>query len=206
MKISCNGKIPEATADERDRLQQLIRAGKSKVAQDTGMPDDTENFLVHEENEMARLERIEDSDLLPQKATSPTTETPTTTGYANIPLLTTMHMAASTGLTYPPTAMFPTQPPSNLYFNMENPQLMQPYHSYYPHYPHLYPYNSQYQSTFANSNHQSTSTNTNPQVQSNWTITDTSLNIPSVDTDSNQPTNADANSTLLDLAEAALQE
>ncbi len=84
LKISCNGKIPEATADERDRLQQLIRAGKSKVAQDTGMPDDTENFLVHEENEIARLERIEDSDLLPQKATSPTTETPTTTGYANI--------------------------------------------------------------------------------------------------------------------------
>ncbi len=67
LKISYNGKIPEATADERDRLQQLICAGELKVVHDTGMPDGTENFLVHKENEVARLERIEDSDLLPQK-------------------------------------------------------------------------------------------------------------------------------------------
>ena len=63
MKISCNGKIPEVTADERNYLQQLVRTGKSKVAQDLGMPDDTDNFLIQEENGLAQLDQVDGSDL-----------------------------------------------------------------------------------------------------------------------------------------------
>ena len=63
LKISCNGKISEPTPNERDHLQQLIRAGKSKVVQDIGMDEDTDNFLIDEENELARLDRLDDSDL-----------------------------------------------------------------------------------------------------------------------------------------------
>ena len=63
LKISCNRKIPEPTPNERDHLQQLIRAGKSEVVQDLGMDEDTDNFLIDEENELARLDRLDDSDL-----------------------------------------------------------------------------------------------------------------------------------------------
>jgi hypothetical protein len=62
LKIACNGKIPEQTPNERDDLQELIRKGKSKVAEETGMPEDTDNFLIREEMEQSRLDRGEDSD------------------------------------------------------------------------------------------------------------------------------------------------
>ena len=46
LKISCNGKIPPETADEKQQLEGLIHQGKSKVASDLGMSPLTENFLL----------------------------------------------------------------------------------------------------------------------------------------------------------------
>ena len=107
LKISCNGKIPEVTADERDYLQQLVRAGKSKVAQDLGMPDDTDNFLIQEENELARLDRHAETTN-PEGIKPPATTVSHETfdkkelhTNANMALLhTTMHMPPSTGSMY----------------------------------------------------------------------------------------------------------
>ena len=45
LKISCSGKIPPETADEKQRLEELIRQGKNKVVKDTGMSPLTDNFL-----------------------------------------------------------------------------------------------------------------------------------------------------------------
>ena len=254
LKISCNGKIPEVTADERDYLQQLVRAGKSKVAQDLGMPDDTDNFLIQEENELARLDRVNDSDLdIHAETTNPEGIKPlaTTVSHetfdekelhrnANMALLhTTMHMPPSTGSMYLPTPKFSTQPHGNLYFNMENPGFIHSYqHLYYP----QYQYNSQYQSAFTNINphvqsnstftntnphlqYSSAFTNTNPHVQSNSTITNINPHVPpnssftntNPDVQSNlifaktdpqiQSTSTSVtNTTLLDLADVALQQ
>lgn len=206
LKISCNGKIPDVKADERDHLQQLIRAGKSKVAQDLGMPDDTDNFLIQEENELARLDRVDDSDVDIHAETTnpvgikpPATTVPqeTFTSNANMSLLhTTMHMPLSTGSMYLPMSKFSTQPHGNLYFNMESPGFIHQYqHLYYP----QYQYNSQYQSAFTNINPHvqpnSTFTNTNPHFQSSSTFTNTNPHVQSNSTITNINPHVQSNPT-----------
>lgn len=62
LKIACNGNIPEETANKREKLTELIYQGRNKVIKDTGMPEETENFLLQEENKQIRLDRFDDSD------------------------------------------------------------------------------------------------------------------------------------------------
>ena len=229
LKISCNGKIPEPTSNERDHLQQLIRAGKSKVVQDLGMDEDADNFLIDEENELARLDRHSDSDLdqdeekVPAVIKPPATTVPHESSSekehhtnASIARHTTMHdMPQSTGLMYLPTPTFSAQPHGNFYFNVENPGFVHPYH--HLQYPQ-YRYNSlaQYQSAFTSTNpydqsnsaftitnpqaqYQSAFTNSTPHVQSNSTITNTNSQT--------QPSStSEASTTLLNLADVALQQ
>ena len=45
LKISCNGKIPPVTENDRENLEELIQKGKDKVVSTTGMPPESENFL-----------------------------------------------------------------------------------------------------------------------------------------------------------------
>ena len=233
----------------KETICNSLFAGKSKVAQDLGMPDDTDNFLIQEENELARLDRVYDSHLdIHAETTSPKGIKPpaTTVSHetfdekelhtnANMALHTTMHIPPSTGSIYLPTPKFSTQPHGNLYFNMENPSFTHPYqHLYYPQYqsaftsinPHV-----QSNSTFTNTNphlqYSSAFTNTNPHVQSNSTITNINPHVPPNSSFTN--TNPDVhdqsnltftktdpqiqststsvtNTTLLDLADVALQQ
>jgi len=165
LKIACSGNIPKEMPNEKENLKALILQGKNKVCKDTGMPEETENFLLHErlqeEEEEAHLDRFEDSDTeeivkestvqLPVDKHPPPEEN---TLYsharhtsipaaipANRPLLTAntylnTPLVPTTGFIYPPT--YPAQPNPH----MENPWPMQHYQ---------YQYNPQYQSTFANS-------------------------------------------------------
>ena len=127
------------------------------------MDEDTDNFLIDEENELARLDRLDDSDLdqheekVPAVIQPPATTVPhensdkkehhTNASIAHY----TMNDMPPTGLMYLPTRTFSTQPHGNFYFNVENPGFIHPHHHlYYP----QYHYNSQaqYQSAFTSTN------------------------------------------------------
>ena len=228
LKISCNGKIPEPASNERDHLQQLIRAGKSKVVQDLGMDEDTDNFLIDEENELARLDRQSDSDLdldegkVPAVIKPPATTVPHENFYekertnTSITHHTTMHdMPQSTGLMYLPRPTFSAQPHGSFYFNVENPSFVHPYH--HLHYPqYRYDSHAQYQSAFTSTNlydrSNSAFTNTNPQVQYQSAFTSSTPHVRSNSTITNtnsqtQPSStSEASATLLNLADVALQQ
>ena len=245
LKIACNGNIPKEMANETENLKALIRQGKNKVCKDTGMPEETENFLLQErlqEEEQARLDRFDDSDTddvlnestvqisidnhslvkentlyshekhtnIPTAFSANGSLQPPTT-YLNVPVVPT------TGFVHPPT--YPTQP--NPHFDMGNPWSMQPYH---------YPYNPQYQSTFANliSTCQPRSflinTNSTPYLHSTFTSTaltpclqstfTSTASTPCIQPNSTcttsteeaaaQPT-TNQDSSLIDLAEVALE-
>lgn len=214
LKISCNGKIPESTANEREDLQELIRKGKSKVAQETGMPEETENFLMYEEMEQARLDRGVDSD---EEGTAPKVYENPGTIHSNVNEQSVNNMVPqypthiplipSTNLIYPPPPTFSTQS-GNLYFDIEHSQFIQPYPFTYQQHQYNYP---RYLPLVQN---QQTFTNTSPDVpqpqhqSTSYSSTSTPLDTaPSISPNSNvvQSNDADQNTTLLDLANAALK-
>jgi hypothetical protein len=223
LKIACNGKIPEQTPNERDDLQELIRKGKSKVAEETGMPEDTDNFLIREEMEQSRLDRGEDSDddeantstVLSQSKKNPSTATV----HSNVneqlmnnfatpqypTMQTHMPMIPSNNHMYMPNVPMFSPQSGNFYFGMENSHIMQPYPVTYQHhqYTGTYPQHLiQNQPTCTTS----TSLQVNPlvpqhEIQSTFTPT-TLANVAKND-NVTQSTVADQNVTLLDLANAA---
>ena len=226
LKIACKGKIPDATADEGECLQELIRKGKSKVAQDTGMSasEETDNFLLYEEMEQSRLDRPDNIDEVkiaadPTPDSSqvtnkfPDTETIATnvvnsslscnSNSYTIPARPTMN--PSSGFIYPPTAAFSTQP-SMHYFDVQNSRFTHPYHyiNAYPTYQYNYPQPLiQNQSTFTNAN-------THPHAelglyQPTIISNTTTLNLSPSKDNSDQCKDAPRN-RLLDLAETALQQ
>lgn len=70
LKISCNGRIPPETDDEKQQLEELIRQGKNKVAKDTGMSPLTDNFLSSD----GGVESFSDPDVVEESV--PNAETP----------------------------------------------------------------------------------------------------------------------------------
>ena len=154
LKIACNGNIPKEMPNEKENFKALILQGKNKVCKDTGMPEETENFLLNErlqeEEEEARLDRFEDSDTeeIVKESTvqipidkHPLPKENTMYSHArhtNIPAAIpanrslqaantylNMPMVPTAGFIYPPT--YPTQPNPH----MENPWSMQHYHYQY---------------------------------------------------------------------------
>ncbi len=45
LKISCEGKIPPVTKDDRENFEKLLREGKEKVVETIGIMPESENFL-----------------------------------------------------------------------------------------------------------------------------------------------------------------
>ena len=226
LKIACNGNIPKEMANETENLKALIRQGKNKVCKDTGMPEETENFLLQErlqeEEEQARLDRFDDSDtndVLNESTVQISIDNHSLVKentlyshakHTNIPAAFSANgslqppttylnvpVVPTTGFIYPPT--YPTQP--NPHFDMGNPWSMQPYH---------YPYNPQYQST-SYLQPTLTSTASTPYLQSTFTSTASTPCIQpnstcttSTEEAAAQPT-ANQDSSLIDLAEVALE-
>lgn len=226
LKIACSGNIPQETENDKEKLKELIYQGKNKVIKDTGMPEETNNFLLQVEQEMERLERFDDSDTeetVVNKSTvqvsadkhsyvkdnssynyaSQTNQPAANRSFQPATTYLNMAVAPTTGLIYPPT--HPVQP--NLYFDMESPQFMQPYH--YPYHMYSSPqYLSFFPSTVTASNSHpqltSTSTTATPYPQSECKSTCTG-STSTKEPPSTQATGAEQKSTLLDLAEVALQ-
>lgn len=55
LKISCEGKIPPVTKDDKENFERLIRMAKEKVVETTGINPKSDNFLQPAEPEVSQL-------------------------------------------------------------------------------------------------------------------------------------------------------
>ena len=110
------------------------------------MPEETDNFLIYEEMEQARLDRGVDSD---EEGTAPKVYENPSTIHSNVneqsvnnyvvpQYPTHIPLIPSTNLIYPPPPTFLTQF-GNHYFDIEHSQLIQPYPFTYQQHQFNYP-------------------------------------------------------------------
>lgn len=156
MKISCKGKIPPETADEKEQLEELIRQGKNNVAKDIGMSPLTDNFFSSD----GVVESLSDTDHVEVSVPHAETHRVSTESASSKPMTVTDELYCvnqtiqqgypSVDQSFPQTPFastaFPTQ--YNIPgFDFHNPFMPQPYYYVPQHQQYIVP---QYQPLFTN--------------------------------------------------------
>ena len=76
LKISCGGKIPPESLNEKEELDEWIRQGKHKVVKDIGMSPSNDNFLWNADEEFVfetQFDRINVEEPSPNSSSVSTT-------------------------------------------------------------------------------------------------------------------------------------
>lgn len=85
LKIACDGKIPPITANDGENLEKLVRKGRNKVKENTGLNPESDNFLKpaqqHDSLSLPpkEYEHISQADAYKHPAPAVCTDTATTT-------------------------------------------------------------------------------------------------------------------------------